>query len=113
MPYASIADYTASVAQAQVVKKFDGAAWSIVGNQELTPVKITYNTLAFATDEKLLAFSTYDAVGGGFIRRELGISTFENNAWTVGTKIPGRPSSLIANRQVAKRKNDASLSWYL
>jgi hypothetical protein len=108
IPYASIADYTASAAQAQVVKRFDGAAWSVVGNQALTPVKISYNTLAFATDEKLLAFSTYDAVGGGFIRRELGFSSFENNAWTIGTKMPGRPSNQVAFWQKAVRKNGAA-----
>lgn len=63
--------------------------------------------MAFAGDSKLLLFSTYDAVGGGFIRREIGVSTYENNIWTVGAKLPDRPSSLIAYREVAKRKNDA------
>jgi hypothetical protein len=103
--YASYADYTASTAQLNTVKKFTGGtSWALVGNKGITTSRVTYNALAFPNDNKLLLFSTID-VAGVLARRELGISTYENNAWTTNATIPGRASSLFGYLQVARQKN--------
>lgn len=107
-PYASYADYTATVSQANTVKKFDnGTTWSLVGNKGVTTAKVSYNALVFGNDDaKLFLFSMMDAANV-LARRELGVSIFENSAWTTNTTIPGRASTLYSYLPVAKRKNNA------
>lgn len=96
IPYASYVDYTAAVAQAATVKKYDnGTAWSLVGAKGVTTTKITYNTLTFNTDSKLLMVTMMDAANV-LARREAGVSIFENNAWSTDNKVTGRASSLFS-----------------
>ncbi|MGN6416535.1 MAG: hypothetical protein ACTHMC_03515 [Pseudobacter sp.] len=106
VPYASYADYTTPTAQFNTVKKLDALSWTLVGNKGFTPVRVTYNAIAFDNESRLQVFSAMDAVGGGFARRELGVSTFENNVWTTA-KVPGRLSTLSTYLNVAKLKNGA------
>lgn len=109
VPYASFADYTASTAQLNTVKKFDGgSSWSLVGNKGFTAVRISYNALSFNGDEsQLLSFGTVDVAGGPVVRRALGVATFENNAWIANTTITGRDNALYGYLPVAKRINNA------
>lgn len=108
IPYVSYSDYTATIAQAMTVKRFNtGTSWSIAGSKGMTPAKATYNTLEFASDTKLLVFSMLDAAAGGFVRRELCVSTLDNNILTGNAALPGRSSSQISYLPVAKRKNNA------
>lgn len=105
VPYASFVDYTATVAQAATVKKFNsGTSWDLVGNKGLTTTRVTYNTLTFNTDAKLMLVTMMDAAGV-LARREAGVSIFENNAWTTNGKITGRPSNLVSWYLTAKTKN--------
>ncbi|WP_127127046.1 hypothetical protein [Pseudoflavitalea rhizosphaerae] len=106
MPYVSFPDYNATPAQAPTVKKLDGAGWSMVGPQGLTGVKMSYNALVFVDDTKLMLTNTYDAAGGGFVRRELGYSIFENDTWTTGNKLPNRGTQATF-WQAARKKNGA------
>ena len=106
IPYVSFPDYGTTPAQALTVKKLEGSAWSLVGAQTttgVTGVKISYNSLVFADEAKLMSFTTYDAAGGGFARREFGYSVFENNNWLIGAKIPGRGTlNTFGSRPVEK-----------
>ncbi|MBO9634701.1 MAG: hypothetical protein J7578_16425 [Chitinophagaceae bacterium] len=105
-PYVTYTDNSATVAQANTVKMFDGAAWTTLGSRGFTPVKVTYNALAFDNDGKLQVFTTVDAAGGGFVRRELAVGIWSNNSWSLA-KLPVRASTMVTYRQVAKFKNNA------
>lgn len=108
VPYASFVDYTASVAQAATVKKYTaGTSWEPVGSKGITTARVTYNTLTFNTDSKLMLVTMMDAAGV-LARREAGVSIFENNAWTTNGKITGRASTLVSWYLTAKTKNGAT-----
>lgn len=105
VPYVSFLDYTASIAQLNTVKKFSGGTnWELVGPKGVTTARASYNALTFVNDSKLMLFSTMD-VAGVLARRELGISVFENNAWSTNNAIPGRPSSLFGYFPTVRIKN--------
>lgn len=105
-PYAAYGDFSATTAQTYTVKKLDGGAWTLVGDKGFTPVKVSYNAIAFGPDDVLRVFPTMDAVGGGYVRREIAVGTFESGSWTLG-KMPGRAGTLSTYNQVAKLKNGA------
>jgi len=107
VPYASYVDYTATVAQANTVKKYtSGTSWELVGRKGVTTAKVTFNALTFDADAKLFLFSYLDAADV-LPRRALGVSVFDNNAWTTNGSITGRSSALYGYLPVAKRVNNA------
>lgn len=105
-PYASYADYTTPTAQFNTVKKFDGTSWTMIGNKGFTPVRVSFNAVAFDDADRLKVINVLDAAGGGFVRREPGVSTFENGSWNT-VKIPGRASGVSTYLPVAVLKNGA------
>lgn len=107
VPYVSYMDYTNEIAQTASVKKYNGTGWELVGNKGFTTAKITYSSLAFANDNKLMFFGTYDSKDGTLARRELSVSSFENGVWATNATIPGRPSDLVAYAQSSVRFNNA------
>lgn len=106
IPFASYGDYTTPTAQFVTVKSLQGGSWSMTGNKGFTPVRVSYNAISFDNEGRLKVYSALDAAGGGFVRRELGVSTFEGGAWTT-EKVPGRPSTLSTYLPVAKLRNGA------
>lgn len=105
IPYVTYTDNAATVAQANTVKTFDGSGWFTVGNRGFTPAKVTYNAISFDSESKLRVFTTFDAAAGGFVRREIVMGTYDNNTWTLA-KLPGRLSTTVSYRQVAKLKDN-------
>jgi hypothetical protein len=105
-PYISYADYTATIAQMNSVKKFDGTNWSLVGSKGITTSKIYFNAIAFAPNNQLMLFSTIDATGGVLAKRELCISSYDGAAWTTNKTLTGRTSDQVTYLPVAKRLKD-------
>ncbi|MGN7783326.1 hypothetical protein ACTJIJ_02315 [Niabella sp. 22666] len=106
--YASYVDYTATLVQTNTVKKYDGSSWILVGARGYTPVRVSYNTLAFNSDySTLFSFTMADAAAGGFLNRELNLSYFQNGSWNTGNKMPGRTSSLFSYYLPARRMGNA------
>ncbi len=106
-PAVSYLDYTNTISQQASVKALNGTSWSFVGGETATTNKVSYNTISYVNDNKLMLFATYDARDNVLARRELSVNTFENNAWTNNSTIPGRASDLVAYLMVSETVGDA------
>jgi hypothetical protein len=100
-------DYTNEISQTASVKKYNGTGWEFVGNKGFTTAKITYSSLDFLNDNKLMFFGMYDGNDGILARRELSVSSFENGAWTTNATIPGRTSDMASCLQSSVQLNNA------
>ncbi|HRZ98391.1 MAG TPA: hypothetical protein P5084_12615 [Paludibacter sp.] len=106
-PYVSYLDYLATVSQANSVSMHNGTSWSYVGGSKgVTTNKVSYNALSFTADNKLMLFSTIDNTTGPLARRELGVSTFASNAWTINQAMAGRAATDVTYLQQARLVKD-------
>jgi hypothetical protein len=104
-PYVIYPDYTAisgTITQLATVRSFKGSSWNDVGTKGVTAGKVTYTGLSFAPDNSLMAFCAASAATATLAKRELGISVFSNNIWTMDTKMPNRGSDLGMYYPIAK-----------
>ena len=106
MPTVSYVDYTNKISQQASVKVLNGSTWSFVGGATATTNKVSYHTINYLNDNKLMLLATYDAKDNVLARRELSVNTFENGTWTNNTTIPGRASDLVAYLQVSETLGD-------
>lgn len=106
-PYVSFGDYTTEPQQKASVKSYDGTQWNYVGEKGATGNKVSFQTIRFSTDNKLMLFATYDATDGAMTRRELSVNTFEGGSWAKNATIPGRASSLISYLLQSDKEDDA------
>ncbi len=99
-PYVLFADQeaTAVLKGASSVMKFDGSAWSNVGDQGFFKVQAQYVGLA-ALDNGLAACLQNNSASGSIPRRTMGVATWDGSAWTTGES-----SLLPTGQQVAYTK---------
>jgi hypothetical protein len=96
LPTVSYLDYTSTISRQASVKSWNGTTWSSLGSTAATTNLVSYHTISYVNDNKLMLFAMYDARDGVLTRRELSVNTFENGTWTNNTTIPGRASNLVA-----------------
>lgn len=83
-PYVAFGDKdAASLASSLSVMKFDGSAWSNVGDQGFFMAQSQYVGIA-ALDNGLAACLQNNSASGAIPRRTMGVATWDGSAWTTG-----------------------------
>ncbi len=107
LPAVSYLDYTSTISRQASVKSWNGTTWSSLGNTPATTNKVTYHTINYVNDNKLMLFAMYDGRDNVLARRELSVNTFENGIWSNNATIPGRASGLVAYLLVSEKLDNA------
>ena len=83
-PYVAFGDKdAASLASSLSVMKFDGSAWTNVGDQGFFKAQSQYVGIA-ALDNGLAACLQNNSASGAIPRRTMGVATWDGSAWTTG-----------------------------
>ena len=83
-PYVAFGDKeAASLASSLSVMKFDGSAWTNVGDQGFFKAQSQYVGIA-ALDNGLAACLQNNSASGAIPRRAMGVATWDGSAWTTG-----------------------------
>ncbi|MBQ9570139.1 MAG: hypothetical protein IJR30_02040 [Prevotella sp.] len=92
-PYVAFGDTEAAALKSSLsVMKFDGSAWSNVGDQGFFKAQSQYVGIA-ALDNGLAVGLQNNSASGAIARRAMGIATWDGSAWTTGE------SSLLSSGQ--------------
>lgn len=83
-PYVAFGDTEAAALKSSLsVMKFDGNAWTNVGDQGLFKAQSQYVGIA-ALDNGLAACLQNNSASGAIPRRSMGVATWDGSAWTTG-----------------------------
>lgn len=105
-PFVAYPDYAAAIAQTASARRFNGTDWVDVGSQGFTSGAVTYTALSFAPDNNLMLFNMNNVAAGGLAKREMNVSIYSNNAWSINNTITGRGADQISYLPVAKLVGD-------